>query len=62
MDYKEVKKGIKRQELDKINYNMATFGSIVLGIIVGVATKNFVIGFVVFLICAVIAARKYFEM
>jgi hypothetical protein len=62
VDYKEIKKGMKRKELDEINYNARILGSIVLGVVVGVISKNFVIGFVVFLTCGIFAARKYFEM
>lgn len=60
-DYKDIKKGIKRVELDKINYNVGVFLSIVVGCVVGFIFHNAWIGFGVFCALGVYFANKYFE-
>ncbi len=61
MDYKEIKKGIKGAEYDKLKYDANVIWSIIAGCIVGAIAHNVVVGIVVFFICGIIAARKYFE-
>ena len=62
MDYKEIKKGLKRKELDDINYSWGIIRSVIVGCIVGAIAQNAVVGFVVFVILAFMAARKYYEI
>jgi len=61
-DYKEIKKGIKRAEFDELKYQGNVIWSIIAGVVVGCIAKNFIAGFVVFLVIGIISARKYFEL
>lgn len=69
-DYREVKKGIKRVEYDKMAYDIKIFGSSVVGVIVGCIVGasgagvgwGFFVGFIVTMILGVKSLRTYFEI
>ena len=58
---KDVKKGIKGAEFDKLRYQGNIVIAIIIGCVVGFATSNAVIGFVTFAGFGIYFARKYFE-
>jgi F0F1-type ATP synthase assembly protein I len=68
-DYREVKKGIKQVEMDRIIFCMRVLGSIIAGIMLGLiigwnagAGWGFFAGFIVMMTLGVISARIYFEI
>ena len=61
-DYKDVKKGIKRAEYDKMVYNLKVWGSILVGVIVGSIIRNGVVGFIVIVILVILSTVSYYEI
>jgi hypothetical protein len=62
IDYKEIKKGIKRADMDGLRFKGNIVFSIMGGCIIGFITSNAVIGFVSFFVFGIIAACKYYEV
>jgi hypothetical protein len=62
IDYREVKKGIKNAELDRINYNVYSVLSLIAGCIAGAIAHNLIVGIVVFSAGCLWATRKYYEI
>lgn len=61
-DYKEIKKGIKRIELDKTTRDIKCWFGIIVGTIIGCTAKSFIVGFVIFMIFCLWAAKGYYEI
>jgi len=62
IDYKDIKKGLKRKEYDEMKYHGYIIWAIIAGVVVGCLTKMWVVGVIVFGIIAVIGAKRYFEI
>lgn len=69
MDHKEIKKGIKRVELDRNVYNISIFFAMFFGIVVGSSVglianngwAGLAAGVAVFFAMGISAANKYYE-
>lgn len=61
MDYKDVSKGVKTAEIDKIWLNFKILAASILSIIVSLIFHSFWIGFILFWVLSVRAAMKYYE-
>lgn len=61
-DYKEIKKGIKRKEMDEMRFHGNLIIAMIVGGLVGYFTHSWVFGVIVFFSLAVIFGRSYFEV
>lgn len=58
----DIKRGMKRKELDEISRNGVMAIGLFLGVIIGVVARNFWVGFGIFLVISIYAVRKYYEL